>query len=330
MIAKARDVLCLYHYDPLDRLIGTTPINDAGLQRFYCKDRVVTEVQGALQRTIFQQNDQLLAQHYQQGLVVEPSLLATDQAGSVLQIVKANHSNPVAYSPYGHRPAESSLLSLLGFNGQRPDPVIGHYLLGSGYRAFAPVLMRFNSPDTLSPFGKGGLNAYAYCTGDPVNLSDPSGHFILSSIKSFFGIKPKSTIYYHKGFHGTKLENKKSLLQHGPDPSRIGTGEGSNMLGEGFYSTRSYGEAKIYAREYFSAPSGFFEMDYASATPMPSEGVLSVYVRKMNKVKYDRNHYSHSNHTVLRKKIFKDIILRPTTHDGKRVPLEPILKIRKT
>jgi hypothetical protein len=52
MIAKARDVLCLYHYDPLDRLIGTTPINDAGLQRFYCKDRVVTEVQGALQLTV--------------------------------------------------------------------------------------------------------------------------------------------------------------------------------------------------------------------------------------------------------------------------------------
>ena len=37
--------------------------------------------------------------------------------------------------------------------------------------------MRFNSPDTLSPFGKGGINAYAYCAGDPVNRSDPSGRF---------------------------------------------------------------------------------------------------------------------------------------------------------
>ena len=72
---------------------------------------------------------------------------------------------------------ESGLLSLLGFNGERPDPVTGCYLLGNGYRAFNPVLMRFNSPDSLSPFGKGGLNAYAYCSGDPVNLSDPSGHF---------------------------------------------------------------------------------------------------------------------------------------------------------
>lgn len=65
---------------------------------------------------------------------------------------------------------------LLGFNGQPRDPLTGHYLLGNGYRAFNPVLMRFNSPDNASPFGKGGLNAYAYCLGDPVNMHDPTGH----------------------------------------------------------------------------------------------------------------------------------------------------------
>lgn len=36
--------------------------------------------------------------------------------------------------------------------------------------------MRFNKPDTMSPFGKGGVNAYAYCQGDPVNYQDPTGH----------------------------------------------------------------------------------------------------------------------------------------------------------
>ncbi len=65
----------------------------------------------------------------------------------------------------------------MGFNGERPDPITGHYLLGNGYRAFNPVLMRFNSPDSWSPFGEGGLNAYGYCVGDPVNRSDPTGHF---------------------------------------------------------------------------------------------------------------------------------------------------------
>ena len=83
--------------------------------------------------------------------------------------------HPIAYSPYGHHQAESGLTSLLGFNGERPDAVTGHYLLGNGYRAFNPVLMRFNSPDSLSPFGKGGINSYAYCLGDPINKYDSSG-----------------------------------------------------------------------------------------------------------------------------------------------------------
>ncbi|WP_226489408.1 RHS repeat-associated core domain-containing protein, partial [Pseudomonas sp. B20] len=69
-----------------------------------------------------------------------------------------------------------TIAELPGFNGEQPDPLTGHYLLGNGYRAYNPVLMRFNSPDSMSPFGKGGLNAYAYCVGDPVNRVDPNGH----------------------------------------------------------------------------------------------------------------------------------------------------------
>jgi RHS repeat-associated protein len=108
---------------------------------------------------------------------LETTLLLTDQQRSVLQTVNAQTQKPRAYTVYGHRPAESGMTCLLGFNGEPPDPVTGHYLLGNGYRAFNPVLMRFNSPDSLSPFGKGGLNGYAYCGGDPVNRVDPTGHF---------------------------------------------------------------------------------------------------------------------------------------------------------
>lgn len=176
MPADARDVLCRYHYDPLDRLVGTTPTEDDGLQRFYCKSRLATEIQGPVQRSIFQQGEQLLAQQDQQGDLAETSLLATDQMRSVLQVLKANRPSPIAYSPYGNRPIKNGLLSLLKFNGERSDPFTGHYLLGNGYRAFNPVLMRFNSPDNISPFGYGGLNPYAYCLGDPVNRYDDSGH----------------------------------------------------------------------------------------------------------------------------------------------------------
>jgi RHS repeat-associated protein len=108
--------------------------------------------------------------------VADTRLLATDQQRSVLYVLDVSRPHPIAYSPYGHHPAESGLLSLLGFNGERPDPVTGCYLLGNGYRAFNPVLMRFNSPDSWSPFGEGGLNAYGYCVGDPVNRIDPTGH----------------------------------------------------------------------------------------------------------------------------------------------------------
>ncbi|HDI3294081.1 TPA: hypothetical protein PMD70_003450 [Vibrio cholerae] len=70
----------------------------------------------------------------------------------------------------------------IGFNGERRDPFTGGYHLGNGYRMYNPRLMRFHVADNMSPFGKGGLNSYAYCLGDPVNQRDPSGHFALLSL----------------------------------------------------------------------------------------------------------------------------------------------------
>lgn len=67
----------------------------------------------------------------------------------------------------------------MGFDGERLDPISGTTHLGNGYRAYSPVLMRFNCPDIMSPFGAGGINLYVYCEGDPVNQMDPSGHFSL-------------------------------------------------------------------------------------------------------------------------------------------------------
>ena len=66
---------------------------------------------------------------------------------------------------------------LVGYTGAYQDPVTGGYPLGNGYRMYLPELMRFNSPDSWSPFGQGGVNPYDYCEDDPINHSDPSGHF---------------------------------------------------------------------------------------------------------------------------------------------------------
>lgn len=103
-------------------------------------------------------------------------LLATDSKNSVLAEVLCGKPNPIAYSVYGEQSAQQEIAARPGFNGQLREARLGWYLLGNGYRAYNPVLMRFHSPDSWSPFGEGGLNAYMYRVGDPVNASDPTGH----------------------------------------------------------------------------------------------------------------------------------------------------------
>jgi RHS repeat-associated protein len=176
-------VLCRYHYDPLDRQNGCTVPEHPPIQRFHCDSRLTTEIQGGARWSILQHGDQLLAQRNHLEANVTTTLLATDQQRSVLNALNASQPHPIAYTPYGHHPAVNRLLSLRGFNGEQPDPLTGHYHLGNGYRQFNPVLMRFNSPDSWSPFGKGGINAYAYCEGDPANRVDPNGRWYNSFIK---------------------------------------------------------------------------------------------------------------------------------------------------
>ncbi|WP_122413116.1 MULTISPECIES: RHS repeat-associated core domain-containing protein [Pseudomonas] len=176
---------CLYRYDPLDRLATRTPLAEAISKVFYKADVLVTETQGGVQRSFVHHDRRPLAQQTLVGTSVDTLLTAADQQHSVLSALSAAQQQAIAYSPHGHR---APLNHLPGFNGEQPDPVTGHYLLGNGYRAYNPVLMRFNSPDSLSPFGKGGLNAYAYCAGDPVNRNDPSGHELIDTLISVFYI----------------------------------------------------------------------------------------------------------------------------------------------
>ena len=164
-----------YRYDPLDRVAsgGSVP-NES--QRFYADGRLANLLEGATTRTFIRGAEQLLAERLN-GSDASPVLLATDSKQSVSsEIAAGQFPNDIAYSTYGQRTASSAVVSALSFNGQLTEPATGWQLLGNGYRAFNPVLMRFNSPDDLSPFGEGGLNGYAYCHGDPVNRSDPTGH----------------------------------------------------------------------------------------------------------------------------------------------------------
>lgn len=94
------------------------------------------------------------------------SLIATDMAQSVYRNARVSKS----YTPFGYLAGRQPEPA---FTGQRREA--DFYLMGSGRRAYSPTLLRFFSADGASPFGRGGLNAYAYCSGDPINRQDRGG-----------------------------------------------------------------------------------------------------------------------------------------------------------
>ena len=82
----------------------------------------------------------------------------------------------------------------VGYAGAYQDPVTGGYPLGNGYRMYLPELMRFAQPDSMSPFGKGGVHPYAYCEADPINHADPSGHFGILGILAAAALLPLNLV----------------------------------------------------------------------------------------------------------------------------------------
>lgn len=99
-------------------------------------------------------------------------LLVADRAQSILSALGLPAAGAPGFMPFGYRAPGHSRMA---WNGQIPETSSNCYLLGNGHRAYYPVLGRFSRPDAWSPFGKGGLNAYVYCQGDPLNARDPSG-----------------------------------------------------------------------------------------------------------------------------------------------------------
>ncbi len=247
--SSVQRLLCLYSYDPLDRQTGFSYPGGSPLQRFYRKNQICTELQGNLQTSFFQNAKQPLAELCQENGKTTTALLAADQQFSILKAMDVTQLQAIAYSPYGFHPACRGQLSLLNYNGERPDTITGHYPLGNGYRAFNPVLMRFNSPDRWSPFGRGGINAYVYCAGDPINRRDPNGRFWFSKGSWFNSLL--------KGLN--KNLSKRSTTTH---PSRKLTDTTVRLLNESL--ERLGGEkavaklakkAKLTPKQYFTKKS---------------------------------------------------------------------------
>ncbi|WEZ88368.1 RHS repeat-associated core domain-containing protein [Pseudomonas sp. NyZ480] len=81
----------------------------------------------------------------------------------------------ITYTVYGYQHNDYLNKAFSGFNGGIWHSELDGYFMGNGHRTFSTVRMRFNSPDSLSPFDEGGINSYVYCGDDPVNFTDPTG-----------------------------------------------------------------------------------------------------------------------------------------------------------
>lgn len=163
---------CSYSYDPCGHLTDRT-IDGALSRSFYSADQLTHEQTGndSLQRVA--DGDALFALNQVTKGLRQTSLVGTDAQGSVRLQANSVIRTP-AYTAHGATVATTEHVPF-GFTGERREPLTGWYVPG-GHRPYDPVLMCFLAPDSDSPFGRGGLNPYAYCAGDPINRVDPDGH----------------------------------------------------------------------------------------------------------------------------------------------------------
>ncbi|MFN1150033.1 RHS repeat-associated core domain-containing protein [Serratia liquefaciens] len=164
-----------YGYDAHDRLVSQRVAENDVRELYYRGQTRVNEVSAALagETRLIHAGGGCVGVAEGDAL----TLLATDRHGSPVWSQRSGQATgrQHVWSPWGQGRAKGNT-TLPGFNGERTDPTSGVYHLGNGYRAYNPTLMRFHCPDSLSPFGAGGINPYTYCGGDPVNHTDPSGH----------------------------------------------------------------------------------------------------------------------------------------------------------
>jgi RHS repeat-associated protein len=169
--APLGQVISRYRYDSHDHLVTSQHGTESETLRFYQGEQLSTVVQDDRKTRLLNHADQPLGQQVA-GDISQTLLLQTDANHSVIAESQQNNLRTAVYSAYGDRHSDQPMFSLRAFNGEVRENS-GWYLLGRGYRAYNPSLMRFHSPDSLSPFGSGGVNPYGYCLGKLRNPARP-------------------------------------------------------------------------------------------------------------------------------------------------------------
>ena len=163
----------LYSYDPFDRLVKTDQT-----VRYYSGCETIQEVDGSNVTDFIRHGDIPVAE-IKNGI---RKVYGTDQKHSVVTVTDDTSTTRTTYAPFGTAGDNGVRI---GYNGELKDTQdCGVYHLGNGARCYFPAISRFLASDTYSPFLGGGLNPYAYCSCDPFNAFDPSGHMSFWSILS--------------------------------------------------------------------------------------------------------------------------------------------------
>lgn len=117
--------------------------------------------------------------------------------------------------PYGYtRTTSYSYFNFCRASGGKP-----YHPLGNGRRFYHTAPMRFLQPDTLGPFGPGGLSSYAYCLNDPINRNDPTGAAsvfgqLAGRVGKLFKRKPPKGLYERP--NNFSLKAAEALENHQP------------------------------------------------------------------------------------------------------------------
>lgn len=119
---------------------------------------------------------------YVSGDHLQSSNVITNRVGNVVQRYQ--------YGVYGkdiHTQDPAGFQASTRFTDQVFDADTGLYYYGARY--YDPQLARFIQPDTVVPNGGGSqaLNRYAYSFNNPLNYTDPSGHYPQMSFSISFG-----------------------------------------------------------------------------------------------------------------------------------------------
>ncbi len=169
-----KQTLLTYRYDGHGHLIGAKAAGEEEELRRYQGNRLVCTRAGTTELYYLHDGERPLGLQHGKAPAA-PRLYWTNMANSVIAESAQADLKDANYTAWGDTPESLALTGLLAFNGEVREWLMGWYLLGRGYRAYNPGLMRFHSPDELDQEDV-GINPYLYCNGNPVMWRDPTGH----------------------------------------------------------------------------------------------------------------------------------------------------------